>query len=48
MDIGSRKGYPSSSLSNFSPRPFVFDGIQCNSMEEFFRLTKIRNQIEGK
>ncbi len=33
MDIGSGKEYPSNALSNFSPHPFVFDGVECNSME---------------
>ena len=33
MDIGSGNGYPSGALSNFSPHPFVFDGVECNSME---------------
>lgn len=40
MDIGSRSGYPSSSLSNFAPHPFVIDGVQCNSMEGFLQSLK--------
>lgn len=35
MDIGSGSGYPSSTLSNFAPHPFVMDGVECNSMEGF-------------
>ena len=41
MDIGNGTGFPSSSLSNFSPHPFEIDGIQCNSMEGFFAVLKI-------
>lgn len=33
MDIGSGKEYPSNALSNFAPHPFVFDGVECASME---------------
>ena len=43
MDISSGKGYPSSSLSNFSPHPFILDGIQCNSMEGFLQSLKFKN-----
>ena len=43
MDIGSKKGYPSSSLSNFSPHPFVFEGIPCNSMEGLLQAFKFKN-----
>ena len=43
MDIGAGKGYPSSALSNFSPHPFVFDGVECNSMEGFLQSLKFKN-----
>lgn len=43
MDIGSGSGYPSSALSNFSPHPFVFEGIQINSMEGFLQSLKFSN-----
>ena len=33
MDIKSGSGYPQGALSNFAPRRFVFDGIECNSIE---------------
>ena len=33
MDIGSKAGYPASALSNFASHPFVFDGVECASME---------------
>ena len=32
MDIGSKSGYPSSSLSNFAGHRFIFDGVECYSM----------------
>lgn len=43
MDIGSGNSYPSSALSNFSPHPFVIDGIECNSMEGFLQSLKFKN-----
>lgn len=49
MDIGSGKEYPSNALSNFSPHPFVFDGVEVNSMEGLLQAFKFKNfdmQIE--
>ena len=43
MDIGSGKGYPESTLSNFVPHPFVVDGIHCNSMEGFLQSLKFKD-----
>lgn len=43
MDIGSGTGYPSSSLSNFSPHPFEIDGVKCASMEGFLQSLKYSN-----
>lgn len=43
MDIGSGSGYPSASLSNFSPHPFVIDGVECASMEGFLQSLKYSN-----
>ncbi len=43
MDIGSGKGYPSASLSNFTPHPFIIDGVECNSMEGFLQSLKYKN-----
>lgn len=40
MDIGSKHGYPASALSNFSPHPFVIDGVECASMEGFLQSLK--------
>jgi len=43
MDIGSKSGYPSSSLSNFSPHPFEIDGVKCASMEGFLQSLKFES-----
>lgn len=43
MDIGTGNGYPSAALSNFAPHPFVFDGIECNSMEGLLQSFKFSN-----
>jgi len=49
MDIGSKAGYPASSLSNFSAHRFEIDGVVCNSMEGFLQSLKFKSsdmQIE--
>ena len=43
MDIGSGSGYPSANLSNFSPHPFIIDGVECNSMEGFLQSLKFQS-----
>lgn len=43
MDISSTNKYPSASLSNFSPHPFVIDGVECASMEGFLQSLKFKN-----
>ena len=43
MDISSGSGFPSSALSNFAPHPFVFEGIECNSMEGLLQSFKFAN-----
>lgn len=43
MDIGSKNGYPAGTLSNFSPHPFVFRGVECNSMEGLLQSFKFSN-----
>lgn len=43
MDIGSGTGWPSDSLSNFAPHPFVIDGVECASMEGFLQSLKFKN-----
>lgn len=44
MDIGSGTGYPSATLSNFAPHPFIIDGIECNSMEGFLQSLKFKDE----
>ncbi len=49
MDIVSGCGYPASALSNFAPHPFVFDGVECASMEgllQAFKFDKEHIQVE--
>ena len=49
MDIGSGKGYPSSSLSNFSPHKFELDGVPISSMEgllQSFKFKSVEMQAE--
>ncbi|WP_078598540.1 hypothetical protein [Evansella clarkii] len=43
MNIGSGAGYPAASLSNFTPHPFVIDGVECTSMEGFLQSLKFSN-----
>lgn len=43
MDISSSKTYPAGTLSNFSPHPFVIDGVECSSMEGFLQSLKFKN-----
>jgi predicted NAD-dependent protein-ADP-ribosyltransferase YbiA (DUF1768 family) len=43
VDVGSKHGYPSSALSNFSPHPFEFDGVKVNSMEGLLQSFKFSN-----
>lgn len=40
MDIRAGKPYPSTALSNFAPHPFMFRGVQCNSMEGLLQSFK--------
>lgn len=49
MDIGSGNGFPSSNLSNFHPHPFIFDEVECASMEgllQSFKFDKSHIQVE--
>jgi hypothetical protein len=43
MNIGSGNTYPAGALSNFSPHPFVIDGVECNSMEGFLQSLKFKS-----
>lgn len=40
MDIGSGSSYPSCALSNFAPHKFIYDGVECASMEGFLQSLK--------
>lgn len=42
MDIGSGTGFPSANLSNFTPHPFMFDGVLCASMEGLLQSFKFK------
>jgi hypothetical protein len=49
MDIASKSAYPASALSNFAPHWFIFDGIECASMEgllQSFKFDKTHMQVE--
>lgn len=43
MNIQSGHGYPNSALSNFAPHKFIFEGIECNSMEGLLQSFKFKN-----
>lgn len=40
MNISSKGSYPSNALSNFAAHHFVFDGVECNSMEGLLQSFK--------
>jgi predicted NAD-dependent protein-ADP-ribosyltransferase YbiA (DUF1768 family) len=40
MDVGSKSGFPAGNLSNFTAHAFVFDGIECASMEGLLQSFK--------
>lgn len=43
IDIWSVGDYPANVLSNFYPNAFVFDGVQCASMEGLLQSLKTKN-----
>ena len=43
MNIDSRNPYPSGDLSNLFPHAFVFDDVECASMEGFLQSLKVSN-----
>ena len=43
MDIGKGSGGVAGRLSNFTPRRFVFVGLQCNSIEGVLQSFKFKN-----
>jgi predicted NAD-dependent protein-ADP-ribosyltransferase YbiA (DUF1768 family) len=40
VNIGAGNGYPAGALSNFTPRNFVFRGVECNSLEGALQALK--------
>ena len=42
LDIASGRGYPAAALSNFAPHRFVFDGVECQSMEGLLQAFKFK------
>lgn len=44
MDIGGNNKGVAKRLSNFTSRPFVFEGIECASMEGLLQSFKFENQ----
>jgi len=43
MDVGSKNKGAAGRLSNFTPRPFIFRGIECNSMEGLLQSFKFKD-----
>jgi predicted NAD-dependent protein-ADP-ribosyltransferase YbiA (DUF1768 family) len=43
MDVGSKKGYPASAVSNFPAHPFTLDGVDIASMEGLLQALKNKN-----
>lgn len=43
MDIGSKNSYPAGKLSNFTGFKFIFDGVECASMEGLLQAFKYSN-----
>ena len=43
LDIYSHGKYPACALSNFAPHHFVFDGVECASMEGLLQAFKTKN-----
>lgn len=44
MDIRSTGSYPANKLSNFAPHRFVFDGVECHSMEGLLQSFKTKSE----
>lgn len=40
MDVHSRAPFPSGALSNFYPHKFIFDGVECASIEGLLQASK--------
>jgi len=48
MDIGSNYEFPAGALSNFSNFPFIFEGVECASMEGFLQSLKFPDHDQQK
>ncbi|AVH84991.1 hypothetical protein RsoM2USA_62 [Ralstonia phage RsoM2USA] len=48
MDIHSRAPFPSGALSNFYPHSFIFDDVQCASMEGLLQSTKFQDVVKQR
>lgn len=48
MDILSRSPWPSSALSNFAAREFVFGGLPCGSMEGLLQSWKFEDPVAAR
>lgn len=48
VDIYSKGEYPADVLSNFYPNAFVFDGVECGSVEGFLQSMKYRTVKKQK
>lgn len=45
MDIGGNNKGVAGRLSNFTARPFIFDGVECASMEGLLQSFKFENEL---
>lgn len=43
MDIGSNSKYPAGALSNFTANTFIFEGVECKSMEGLLQSFKFED-----
>ncbi len=48
LDIRSNGLYPSNVLSNLCSNAFVFDGVECGSMEGFLQSLKCKDEERQK
>lgn len=48
LDVHWKNTYPSSDLSNFGAHPFIFDGIECASMEGLLQSLKEQDPAAQK
>jgi len=49
MDVGSKADFPARNISNFAAHSFLFDGVECSSMEgllQSFKYDDPKTQVE--